>query len=169
MSYKILGVDVGSHYTGWCVWDGTGHVASGVLTLYTKKYQRTIWERSYLLKQELHRAVGTYAPDVIGVEWPMGFGGNAAKIKLGMMLGAVGVVAGGWELTVLEVNPTEVKHTNCCKGQAGQVYAAAIAGKEKVRPDEADAMGVCLALSGKLFGLTLEEAKDQWGHRWSTR
>lgn len=165
-NYKILALDPGSNFTGWCFGADGEYKASGVLTLYNKRQRRTIWDRCYLFSGFLRVMIDDRKPDVIGVEWPMGRGGNAAKIKLGMILGIIAAEAGRECITVLEVNPQEVKQTKCSKDNL--VYASALAGKE-VRKDEADAIGALLVLQGKLFGLSLKEAEAQWGTFWSTR
>lgn len=163
----ILAFDPGSVTTGWCVGQDSQYCASGVLRLQGRRSdKRTIWERVALLSGLVRAMIEDHVPDVIGVEWPMGPGGNAAKIKLGMILGVIGAEAGSAGVPILEVNPTEVKDTKCSKDNL--VYAGAIAGRD-VRKDEADAIGAYLALDGKLFGLTIREAERMWGLHWSTR
>jgi len=165
---KILALDPGSVYTGFAVGYDGQYVHSGVIVLQTRgrSKRRTIWARCALLYSQLSALIDDVAPDVVGVEWPMGPGGNAAKIKLGMVLGVIATCAGQRDLPVFEVNPTEVKQTGCHKGALA--YAGAFAGR-KVRKDEADAIGVFLALYSKIRHISIQEALDTWGDSWSTR
>ena len=64
------------------------------------------------------------------------------------------------------MHPSSVKATKCSKDNL--VYASALA-KKSVKKDEADAIGVFLALQGKLWGLSLKEAENQWKLDWPTR
>lgn len=166
VKYKILALDPGTRLMGWCVGQA-GYLSSGVLGLQPPgPIGRTIWDRIHEIGGFLKATLASVKPDVVGVEWPMGRGGNAAKIKLGMVLGAIALEAGRAGVPVLEINPQEIKRTDVHKDAL--VYAAAIAGRA-VRKDEADAIGCYLALDGKLTGLTLQEAVEQWGKFWSTR
>lgn len=165
-NYRILALDPGSNFTGWCLGDEGEYVSSGVFTLYDSREPRTIWQRLHLFGDLLQSLMIYKAPTVVGVEWPMGPGGNAAKIKLGMIMGIIAMEASQHCCTILEVHPSSVKATKCSKDNL--VYASALA-KKTVKKDEADAIGVFLALQGKLWGLSLKEAESQWKLDWPTR
>lgn len=166
IGHTILFVDPGTVRAGWCVGAGRDYLASGCWTLKKSREKKPIWDRVHEFSLLLRAAIEDHFPDVIGIEWPMGPGGNAAKIKLGMILGAVAAEAGQAGLPVLEINPTSIKEQGVHKDALPR--AEAIVGR-KVKRDEADAIGGWLALSAQLYGLTLEEAEGMWGHCWSTR
>jgi Holliday junction resolvasome RuvABC endonuclease subunit len=144
---KIVSFDPSSTNVGYCVAEDGKYCESGVFKPKGKDREARLgsifwWVLAFL--QE-HR------PDVVAFEEPAGDHRNRKTDRLLANVGGLILAAAFLVETprCVRVWPSQVKASRCSK--ENRVYAAAVSGKRKVGPDEADAMGVWLAAE-KLIG-----------------
>lgn len=146
----VLGVDPGTHHTGWGLVRKSGtrlaHVAHGVIS---PPSTRPLAERLVVIEAGLARVVEERAPDVASVE-SLFFAKDAqAAAKLGHARGVVLLVCARAGLSVFEYPPARVKRTVTGRGAADKLQVArmirAMLGlAELPLADAADALAVAV-------------------------
>ena len=106
---RVLGIDPGSHVTGWglveAVPGGARHVASGVSMPRSRGSARRLGE----LADSLDRLLDEWRPDAVAMERAF-MGRNAmSALKLGEVRGALLAVAGRRGIDVVDYPPATVK------------------------------------------------------------
>ncbi|HOX26769.1 MAG TPA: crossover junction endodeoxyribonuclease RuvC [Candidatus Krumholzibacteria bacterium] len=151
---RILGVDPGSHATGWGVVQVTPAlrlVASGVIR---PGHELNLPDRLVLIHAELTAVIAAHAPQVMAVEDLFNARNARSSLILGHARGAILLAGAQAGLAVSEYPPGTVKQALTGNGQAG---------KEQVRfmvmrllqlvdappLDESDALAVALAHQGR--------------------
>ena len=139
----ILALDPSSTNVGYCVADGKDYRESGVFTP-----QGNVDERIVQIAGWVTRKLRVYQPNVVVLEEPAGDHRNRATDRiLGGVSWVIRVASYAVGAKIFIVYPKQVKATRACKDNTR--YAAGVAGKDNVGPDEADAIGVWMAyLSG---------------------
>ncbi len=156
---KILALDPSTTHVGWCVAEGGRHIASGVFIPEAKHAD----DRLPAIYWWLLRTVTRAQPDVIAYEEAAGDHLNRRTDRhLAKVAGLI--IAAGLTVSVkrfITVYPSQVKATKASKDNVG--YAAAVAGKRTMGPDEADAIGVWLHAEGSLRTDALKARIKQTG------
>jgi len=137
----ILALDQSSTHIGFCVAEDADYILSGV---YIPKGDADA--RLAQIVDWAGNKITTYEPKVVVLEEPAANNAhrNAKTDRLlARVGGAIEAVALCHGVTVGRVWPSQVKGTGCSKD--GLWFAASVAGKKAVGPDEADAIGVWLA------------------------
>ena len=162
----ILGIDPSTTVVGWCWWRScTREVLSGQIDF--RKSKRDAWRRletfSAWLDDLASRIYDATATDVImACEETSGSHANPdTDRKMGASMGVVLAVAARHDMLFVRVHPSKVKKTGLCKSSSlAMAAAAAFVEKDKVGPDEADAIGVTQA------ALVILRERGLWqGHR----
>ncbi len=140
----ILAVDPSTRLVGWCVSQGSRYVASGVLDLSRGRKKVNVWVRLGRLRKWMDESLLRWSPDVVACEEPAGDHGNRwADRRLGNAQGIVFSETSRCGLPFIVVHPSQVQATGLSKAnRLSMMSAAALAGKEKVGEDEADAIGI---------------------------
>lgn len=152
--HRILGIDPGSHATGWGVVSVTPvvrRVASGVVR---PGRELALPGRLLLIHDALTAVIVEHAPDVMVVESLFNARNARSSLVLGHARGAALLAGARAGLEVCEYSPGEIKKALTGNGQAG---------KEQVRfmvmrlltlrrapgLDESDALAIALAHQGR--------------------
>lgn len=146
----VLGVDPGTHHTGWGLVRKAGtrltHVAHGVIS---PPSARPLAERLVVIEADLARVVERHAPDVASVE-ALFFAKDAqAAAKLGHARGVVLLVCARAGLSVFEYPPARVKRTVTGHGAADKLQVARMVRAMLALPDlpmadAADALAIAV-------------------------
>lgn len=148
---RVLGVDPGSHKTGWGIVDVTGgrieHVDNGVLFLDT---DRDLVIRLTDLCQRLKDVVVRYAPERAAVEDVFVQKGARSALILGQARGAALATLGLCGLPVRSIPTSQVKlhvagRGRADKDQVAEMVRVLLGLKEVPFEDAADALAVAIA------------------------
>lgn len=135
----ILALDPSSTNVGYCVADDNVYRESGV---YTPKGD--VNARIVQIDGWIKRKLKIYHPDVVVLEEPAGDHQNRdTDRKLAGVSWIIRVPAFNAGAKVTLVYPSQIKATGASKDNTR--YAAGVAGKDDVGPDESDAIGAWLA------------------------
>jgi len=137
----ILALDPSSTHIGYCIAEDDEYIASGVFAPKGKADARM----KEIVKWAVHKFTA-YEPNIIVLEEPAA--NNAHRnaktdrllARVGGALEAIAIIN---DVDVGRVWPSQVKATGASKDKPR--FAAGVAGKASVGPDEADAIGVWLA------------------------
>src|SRR5688500_4850650 len=153
VAVRILGIDPGSHKTGWGIVDVEGtrivHVDNGVLFL---DDSRDLAVRLVDLCHRLNDVVVRYRPDSAAVEDVFVQRGARSALILGQARGAALAVLGLQGLTVRSIPTSQVKarvagRGRAEKGQVAEMVRVLLGLKEVPFEDAADALAVAIATS----------------------
>ena len=116
---RVLGIDCGSHTTGFGVVDSDGDkhrlVCSGVIRLSAKDpFSRKLLR----IQQEIDKLLETYGPDALAVEDQFYLSNFKSVLKLGQVKGVVLVTAAKAGIPVYEYSPLEIKNAVTGYGRA---------------------------------------------------
>ncbi|MFM8409529.1 MAG: crossover junction endodeoxyribonuclease RuvC [Alphaproteobacteria bacterium] len=145
---RVLGIDPGSHVTGWglveAVAGGARQVASGVSTPRSRRGASRLGE----LADFLERLLDEWRPDAVAMERAF-MGRNAmSALKLGEVRGALLAVAGRRGLDVVDYPPASVKVAVAGNGRAEKSAVAIgvrhMLGGRHEAGDSTDALAVAL-------------------------
>lgn len=148
---RVLGIDPGSLRTGWGIVEFAGtqmrHVGSGIIDL---RAHREAPRKLAALVDELDALVRTHSPNAVGIEKV--FHGKNAKsaLTLGQARGAALSVVGRYELTCLELAPSQVKvnvtgHGSADKDQVMAMVQRLLNMTVMTTHDESDALALAIA------------------------
>lgn len=145
---RILGVDPGSHVTGYGIIDcqgvKVGYVASGCIKL----PKVSLPERLHQIQDDLRSLIARYQPDVLAIEEVFVHRNASSALKLGQARGAAICAAAG--LPVAEYTPAEVKqvivgHGRAAKVQIQHMVRTLLSLDGELAEDAADALAVALS------------------------
>lgn len=148
MGLRVLGIDPGSHVTGWglveAVAGGARQVASGVSMPRARGGARRLGE----LADFLDRLLDEWRPDAVAMERAF-MGRNAmSALKLGEVRGALLAVAGRRGIDVVDYPPASVKVAVAGNGRAEKAAVAVgvrhMLGGRHEAGDSTDALAVAL-------------------------
>jgi crossover junction endodeoxyribonuclease RuvC len=116
---RVLGIDCGSHTTGFGIVDSDGDrhqlVCSGVIRLPTKDpFSRKLLR----IQQEIENLLETYGPGSLAVEDQFYLTNFKSVLKLGQVKGVVLVTAAKGGIPVYEYSPLEIKNAVTGYGRA---------------------------------------------------
>jgi crossover junction endodeoxyribonuclease RuvC len=166
---RVLGIDPGSHVTGWglveAVPGGARHVASGVSMPRSRGSARRLGE----LADSLDRLLDEWRPDAVAMERAF-MGRNAmSALKLGEVRGALLAVAGRRGIDVVDYPPATVKVAVAGSGRAEKGAVAIgvrhMLGGRHEAGDSTDALAVALChLLHARHRRRMDLAEDVAGH-----
>jgi hypothetical protein len=143
---KIVAFDASSTHVGYCLGDSGAYLTSGVYCPPDGEPHQRVTEIVFWALGLIDR----HRPDIVAIEEPAGDHGNRKTDRLlagvWWSLYTVAVLQG--VRRIVRIWPSQVKATRASKDNPA--YAAAVAGKRRVTPDEADAIGVWIAAEGKV-------------------
>lgn len=151
---RVLGIDPGSHKTGWGAIDLDGgsvrHVDNGVIFL---DDDRDLTVRLVDLTHRLRDRLVELSPDVVVVEDVFVRKGARSALILGQARGVVLATCGLHGLPVKSVPTSQVKlrvtgHGRAGKTQVAEMVRALLGLPELPFEDAADALAVALSLAG---------------------
>ena len=158
---RILGIDPGSHNTGWGVVEVEGtrfrRVASGTVGTGSKH----LWERLLLIDRGLEAILREYRPQGAAIESVFYAKNAQSALKLGHARGValLGMARAGLEIG--EYSPTQIKQAVTGTGRATKEQVAHMVGlllgySEKMGLDESDALAIAVChgqvCGSKTFG-----------------
>ena len=163
---RVLGIDPGSHITGFGVVDRDGgqvrHVAHGNLPL-TRTH--TLPTRLYELHELLLDVIERYEPDVAAVEQVFVAASARSALVLGQARGAVLAALGSRGVIVTEYPPSQIKQAVTGSGRATKKQVQSMVRRllelaKLPAQDSADALAaaICHAQAGKLAALGVAPA-----------
>ena len=145
-----LGIDPGSHTTGW----GVVCECSGRLSLVACGALRvkgaTFPERIAFIYHRLHEIIEKYHPDEVGVEQVFAAKNVQSTIKLAQARGAAIAACASFALPVLDYEPTLVKKTlvgtGCAEKEQVAYMVARLLGQTHLEGplDVTDALGIAV-------------------------
>jgi len=148
---KIIGIDPGSHRTGYGVIESGGSsiraLCYGVITAPAKA---TLAERLRYIHDELCRVIARYKPDAAAIEDVFHAKNARSALKLGQARGAAILALSQAELEVFEYPPATVKRSVAGSGRAGKeqvkhmVSALLSLDDENIPEDASDALSVAI-------------------------
>ena len=150
---RILGIDPGSHNTGWGVVDRQGstfrRVASGVI----RTRGGSLPERLARIHTELTGVIDRHGPSVAALEAVFTHRNPRSALLLGHARGAALAACGAAGLAAAEYAPARIKRAVSGYGQASKPQVAKmvtrlLALRDSLADDEADALavGICHCL-----------------------
>lgn len=144
---KILAFDASTTNVGYCLGDSGQYLTSGV---FRPPRRAESHQRITEIVFWAMRLIEERRPDVIAIEEPAGDHGNRKTDRLlaGVWWSLYTVAVLHGVRKIVRIWPSQVKATKVSK--ANRAYAAAVAGKHRVGPDEADAIGVWIAAESKV-------------------
>ena len=159
---RIIGIDPGSHRTGWGVIDAKGTkmtaVAAGVVELRaTHAFERRLRD----LFEELQGIFAKYKPSAIAIEDIFHARHAQSSLKLGHARGVILLAAALWEAPLAAYPPALVKKTitgsgRAEKDQVAELVMVLLSLTQKPPVDATDALAVAIthARSYALLGVT---------------
>ena len=147
---RILGIDPGSHITGYGLIDQQGnrllHIDNGAIVT---RSADPLAQRLQTIHQDLVRVITTYRPEVMAVEQVFLAKNAVSALKLGHARGVVllsGINAGlsVVEYSALQVKSAVVGYGRADKGQVQQMVKALLKLPEIAQEDAADALAVAI-------------------------
>lgn len=158
---RILGIDPGSHATGFGVVERIGaklrHVAHGTLR---PPRAQDLAHRLAFIHQGLSEVVTLHAPELAVVEKAFVGSNPRTALALGQARGAAMAVLGAAGLTIDELTPGEIKRAvvgtgNAEKRQVQQMVKRLLGLDAEPAEDAADALAaaICRGHVGRLSGL----------------
>ncbi|MEM6533611.1 MAG: crossover junction endodeoxyribonuclease RuvC [Myxococcota bacterium] len=145
---RVLGIDPGSHKTGWGIVDAAGsrmtHVASGTVTAVGS----TLSLRLVSIADALDEIVSKYRPVACSVETIFHAKNSQSALKLGHARGVALLCAARAELAVFEYTAGQIKQACTGQGRAekGQVQTMVrmILGLDAMGFDTSDALAAAI-------------------------
>lgn len=159
---RVLGIDPGTRSTGW----GLVEVREGVTTQVSwgcLKGKRSLARPALLsgLASSLSALLVRWQPDTVAVETPFVARFQKASLLLAETRGALFAALGEWGGEVVEYEPARVKawvvgHGAAAKGQVGWFVRRALAIRDPLPEDAADALAVALCHLLELRAIRLQ-------------
>ena len=168
---RVLGVDPGSHHTGWGVLERAGRRWSA------REWGRVspasdldLGARLCRLAEGLEQVIGRWTPDVVALESSFHGRSSRSLIVLAQARGALLLTAARAGIPIVEYAPAEVKATVTGSGRADKVQVARMVSlqlglTERPVADAADALAVALCFTVRFRG----NLNDPSGGSGSTR
>ena len=151
VNLRVLGIDCGSHTTGYGIVDSDGDrhrlVCSGVIRLLPKV---RFSEKLLKIQQEIDKLLLAYAPGAVAVEDQFYLSNFKSVLKLGQVKGVVLVTAARAEIPVYEYTPLEIKNSVTGYGRADKNQVSFMVNRilclgDMSQPfDASDALAVCV-------------------------
>ncbi|MBI5641837.1 MAG: crossover junction endodeoxyribonuclease RuvC [Deltaproteobacteria bacterium] len=148
---RILGIDPGSHVTGWGLVEKGGggkliHISSGTIAL---DEGMELSGRLLLISEGLSSVIRDLKPDAVSVESVFFARNVRSAITLGHARGVALLAAASSGLQVFEYAPRAIKQAvtgygNAEKEQVNQMIKALLKITEPVKPDAADALAAAI-------------------------
>ncbi|HWP84752.1 MAG TPA: crossover junction endodeoxyribonuclease RuvC [Terriglobia bacterium] len=147
---RILGIDCGSHATGYGVIESDGRrsslIASGVIR---SRPQSSFPLRLLRISRSLNELIDTYTPSEVAIEGVFHSVNARSALQLGHVRGVALLTAAEAHLPVHEYSPLQVKSSVVGYGRAEklqvQEMVKVLLGLERIPPeDAADALAVAL-------------------------
>ena len=155
MNEIIFSLDASSTNVGWCLAQGDRYVDSGH---FRPKGDRD--ERVAAIVKWTQQMIEKFSPDLLPIEEPMGHHRNLRIDRLlARVCGAIEAVAILADVPVLYVHCMSVKATGFSKDNLFE--AALVAGKSRIGPDEADAIGVWQAALAEVWPYGISNLTSQ--------
>lgn len=159
MAIKVLGIDPGSHVTGYgLVERGSSAKLSIVCSGIIKTGQGApLHERLSVIFDEVTAVIQSHALDAVAVESVFTGRNSKSALTLGHARGVILLGAARAGLEVFEYAPTKVKQAvtgygSAEKGQVQRMVKALLSTATLPRPDEADALAVAICHLNHLPG-----------------
>ena len=146
---KILGIEPGSHNTGWGIIDKQGsklnHVASGTL----KAGQGKLPERLCAIADGLEEILTRHSPETVAVEKVFHAKNSQSALKLGQARGATLLVLARYGIPIAEYTTTAIKETTTGTGRADKqqvqhVVKMILNLDHEMGPDTSDALAIAI-------------------------
>ena len=151
MAIKVLGIDPGSHVTGYGIVEkGSSAKLSIVCSGIIKAPQGSpLHERLSVIFDEVSAVIQSHAPDAVAVESVFTARNSKSALILGHARGVILLGAARSGLEVFEYAPTKVKQAvtgygSAEKGQVQRMVKALLSTAALPGPDEADALAVAI-------------------------
>jgi crossover junction endodeoxyribonuclease RuvC len=147
----ILGIDPGTHITGYgvIISDGYNAELAAVGSIFTHKYDDH-YDRLAKIYDEVLEIIKTYKPHVLAIEAPFYAKNVQSMLKLGRAQGMAIAAALSKKIPVQEYSPKKVKQSITGNGNAAKEQVAAMLGhilKTDVLPKQLDATdGLAVAM-----------------------
>lgn len=166
---RILGIDPGSHATGYGVIERDGSelrwVAHGVLR---PGREKSLAARLAALSGELAAVIEQHLPDVASVEEVFVSASPRSALVLGQARGVALAALGGAAVPVVEYAPSRIKQTvsgsgRAAKAQVQRMVKRLLALQRTPPTDAADALAaaICHAQAGPLEGIARPRARGR--------
>jgi crossover junction endodeoxyribonuclease RuvC len=145
----VLGIDPGSHFTGWGVIEANGrvlrHVASGTIVAQGE----SLAARLTSIAVDLEAILTRYAPQAVAVENIFHAKNSRSALLLGHARGVALLIAARAGASVHEYNPTQIKQSLTGRGRAGkeqvQKMVCMVLGPiDELRLDASDALAAAI-------------------------
>ncbi len=153
---RILGIDPGSHQTGWGVVEREGSHFRRLAGDVIRARSDNVAQRLASIHAGLTEVIATYGPDAAALESVFTHRNPRSALLLGQARGAALVACGQAGLPTSEYAPAHVKvavsgYGRAGKGQVQQMVRRLLTLEAEPRPDEADALAVaiCHMLEGR--------------------
>jgi crossover junction endodeoxyribonuclease RuvC len=146
----ILGIDPGSHTTGWAIVGQEGRrlsrVVSGAIRLPAAE---ALSDRLGQLQRTLEELIDRHTPEVLAVEDIFTHKNARSALALGQARGVVLAAAGRRALPLFTYPPATVKRAVCGHGRAGKpqiqrMVQVLLSLAELVPADESDALAIAI-------------------------
>lgn len=146
---KVLGIDPGSHRTGWgivlCEGSRLSHVASGVVTARAE----ALAERLLSIADGLEALLAAHRPEAVAVETVFFAKNSQSALALGQARGVALLCAARAGLPVFEYTAGQIKQATTGRGRADKQQVQAMLGAllgvgEGMALDESDALAAAI-------------------------
>lgn len=143
---KVLGVDPGTHCTGWGFIEGDNrNFSSFRFGVIKPKRGLALPDRLAFIYIEIEKVIGEFSPDVVSCEDPFFFKDVRAALNLGRAWGAVAIVSSRNKIPFETYSPLEIKKSTvgygrATKEQVSEQVKRLLRIKGKVPSDAADAL-----------------------------
>ncbi len=171
---RILGIDPGSHQTGWGVVEREGSGFRRVAGDVIRARGDSVAQRLASIHAGLTEVIATYSPDGAALESVFTHRNPRSALLLGQARGAALVACGQAGLATSEYAPAHVKvavsgYGRAGKGQVQQMVRRLLSLDVEPRPDEADALAVaiCHTLERRAEGAARATLPVSLGRRMS--
>ncbi len=164
---RVLGIDPGSHRTGWGVVELSGsrlsHVASGLVAVPDGE----LYERLLGIAEGLEAVLAAHAPDAASVETVFFAKNSQSALQLGQARGVALLCAARAGVRVFEYTAGQIKQATTGRGRADKEQVRAMLGailgmREPMALDTSDALAaaICHAqMHGTPLAAALREAE----------
>jgi len=153
---RILGIDPGSHITGYAVIDVSGNTIRKVAMDVIKAGDGSLGQRLSTIYNRVQALIDEFKPEYAVMETSYWGKSAQSSIKVAEARGAIVAAVAGRNIPVAEISPAEVKKGVTGRGQASKEQVefmvkriAGIAGDIRPR-DASDALAISIAYSNRM-------------------
>ena len=153
---RILGIDPGSHITGYAVIDVSGNTIRLVEMNAIKAGDGSLGERLLTIHKGIQGVIEKFKPDCAVMETSYWGKSAQSSIKVAEARGAIVTAVAGRDIALAEISPAEVKKGVTGRGQASkeqvEFMVKRMAGIDgDIRPrDASDALAIAMAYSNRM-------------------